>query len=52
MKKYSDIINATERIRKDQTFYNIFCGQQGYSNVAFETFKNKKLMLLRTLHKI
>ncbi len=46
MKKYSDIINATERIRKDQSFYNIFCGQQSYSNVAFETFKNKKLVKL------
>lgn len=42
MKKYSDIINATENIRKDLTFYNIFAGQQNYKNVAFETFKNRR----------
>lgn len=42
MKKYSDIINAAENIRKDLTFFNIFDGQRKYKNIAFETIKNKK----------
>lgn len=42
MKKYSDIINAIENVKKDFSFYNIFCVQKNYTNIAFEMIKNKR----------
>lgn len=43
MKKYSDIMNALEKLNAEHTFANIFSVQQSFKNlIAFETFKNKK----------
>lgn len=43
MKKYSDIVNAIEKIDKEHSFANIFEVIKSYNNlVAFETMKNKK----------